>query len=341
MSYTLTSQEFEHYWWQIVNRCRVLDYNCKIKGNISYYFTYPTPEQWLSGSFIYNKVFSESVDSGIRTYNALEKEFVAKYNIFSESDQHEVNICKDRVTALKKDLRKLKRAKAAFPPIINKKNEEIRDAELRYAALLMKKMQYFKDTAEGLAERARNLYFISNCVFLLDPSSFEKKEALFGSYNVLKKSRANDQEFTTFLLNSISTLLYGIPHDISRALARYSLVKVQWRICRQTGINFFGMPVEISKSAGKFYENPVSWWTLDQINLSSWLLYYDDVVKNYEPPEHLLKNDEKLDEWVDRKVKERESERIKNAGSTRDAFDHQDVIVFGQDKEFIFDSEEQ
>jgi len=329
MSYIFGPNEFEWYWWQLVNRCRIIedkDFSVKLK------IKYPTPEQWLRGIEIYKQEYDLAIQDGIRTYNELQKDFINRYNIFTTEDVEEVERLNTEIKQLKRELRRIK-----IPILFRKKKDEIFEKEKIYYKVLLKKMKYYGETAEGFAENARNIYFAAVCTYRID-ENLQEQGLLFKSYEDIKKSCS--LEFVKFLAANINSLILGYSHEILRAMARHSYVRVQWRICRKTGINFFGFPVEIAKNAGSLFQNPVIYWTQEQINLCSWLLYYDDVIESYGPPEWLLNDDEKLDRWVEQKVKEKEAERLKSLGTTgRDAYEHEEVIVFGQDKDLIFDED--
>lgn len=330
MSYVLAQQEFDTLWWQIVNRCQIATYTYKDRVQ-KIKLVYPTADKWIRANELYNKEFKDSVDNKIRTYLELEKDFIKRYDVFSEKDRNEVEGLKSLIKLHRKELLKMT---ALSPILVQKKKDEIQKIERAYGTLLSKKMSQYQSTAEGLSEAIKNRYLVAQCTYFVD-EDLENPKRCFDSYKDLRNS--TDINLVNYLSSVYSGFLLGVSHDKLRALARNSSVRIQWRICRKTGINFFGFPVEIKKGMGEFFHGPVTTWTLNQKNLCSWLLYYDDVFENYSPPEWLVKDDEKMDEWVEKQVKEKEAKRMKEMGTTRDSFDHDDVIVMGEDKSLIFE----
>lgn len=327
MSYIFAPNEFEWLWWQLVNRCRIVEYEgLKLK------IKYPTVEQWLRGSEIYKKEYDNAIQEGIRTYSELQKDFINKYNIFTPEDAEDIEFLNSEIKQMKKQLRKIK-----TPILFKKMRDEILEKEKQYYQILMKKMKYYGESAEGFAENARNKYFCVKNVYIVN-DDLEEIGLLFKSYDDINNIKL---DFLGFLYSSMNSLILGYSHDILRAIARHPFVRTQWRISRKIGTSFFGIPLELYKKAGVIFQDPVIFWTQEQINLCSWLLYYDDIIENYGPPEWLLQDDEKLDRWVEQKIKEKEAERIKHLGTTgKDAYEHEEVIVFGQDKDLIFDIDE-
>lgn len=329
MSYVLAQQEFDQLWWQLVNRCQVVTYKHKDQLQ-KIKLVYPTADKWIRANELYATEFKDSVDNGIRTYLELERDFIKKYEIFSDDDLQEVEQLKALIKVHQKELLKMT---ALSPILVQRKKDEIRKIELAYGKLLAKKMNQYQSTAEGTADKVKTWFLVSQFTYYVD-EDLDNPKRCFNSYSDLRKSK--DNELVSYLTAVYNSFVIGISHDKLRALARSSTVRIQWRICRKTGINFFGFPVEIKKGMGEFFHGPVTTWTTNQKNLCSWLLYYDDVFENYSPPEWLIQDDSKFDKWVEKQVKEKEAKRIKDMGSERGSYDHDDVIVMGDDKNLIF-----
>lgn len=89
----------------------------------------------------------------------------------------------------------------------------------------------------------------------------------------------------------IKDMLYGVPVDVVRAVARDPSVSIRWAICEQNGMAFFsGSTAELN---------------LNQVHLCHWLRYYHESQKAFGScSKDILDNDQLFDNWVQNRLQE-------------------------------------
>jgi len=317
MSVTLSESEVRLYFTEIATGTRqfkVRDGNGKERLGI---FRQPTPKERREGARLYKEVYDLSLEEGIRTRVQLERDFINRYSFLTERESAQLRQMEAEIKLLTKQVMKYSHE----PILFKQKKEDLGKKEAEYYTLLSKRSHYYTETAEFQAESAEMFYYASVCV----PDVWSSRKDF---------SKERDKSLVSRLILELTAFIRGFDQSTLRAIARSPLVRTRWRIANKTGNPFFGIPMQ---GGSTFFATPTAEWSYDQAGVCSWLMYYDDVTQAFEAPEWMLKDDDKLDEWVQRKMKEKEAERIKNLGTgARDAYDHQDVIVFGDDRDLLF-----
>jgi hypothetical protein len=320
MSVVLSDEEVKLYFAEIATGKR----SCRIRNGkgqeIEIELRQPTVLERRKGIEIYKEAFDDCIANGIRTRKQLEKDFLERYKSVLMTEEDQVSL-----TRIESELKVIRRQLLRYDGevvLVRQKREELDKKEKEYYAILSKRLQYYTETAEYQAESAEIYFYAKFCIPSLWPA-------------VDSFSNEQDQVIKSLAISHLTSFIRGFDQSTLRALARNLNIRTRWRIANKTGSPFFGIPMQ---GGSQFFESPTADWTGDQVGLCSWLLYYDDVIQAFEAPEWLLKDDEKLDTWVDKKMQEKESERIKKLGMSgdRSAYDHQDVIVFGDDKDLLF-----
>lgn len=101
-----------------------------------------------------------------------------------------------------------------------------------------------------------------------------------------------------------------------------------------------------TKTGNPLFEGASSDWNINQVALSFWFQFYDNVYEHPERPDlKIINNDDLLDKWAEKLNKEREDRARKNSkgikGGLPSALDHDEVIIFEEEIwEDVLDEEE-
>jgi hypothetical protein len=277
----------------------------------------------------YNDAYAKAQEEGFRSLSELEKDFIEKYNLYTENDKKREDYLRAEI-----DVQNALFKAAKQPSYKEKYRESLEAAKSKYFNWVFKKLKYNDHTRESISDKARILYLVSVCTLdyaTLDQywenedQFYNNNDAIFNSL-VLKRLQIELKDF-----------LVGYETRVLRAIARSNQWKSIWSISLKTGAPLFGVPLTGGKN---IFDGPVSSWTHAQIQLCNWSMLYDSVMRGMEPPPNsIYENDELFDKYVSKLVEKQERERIKNLGASGgSAYDHGDVVVIDpQEKELLFD----
>lgn len=277
----------------------------------------------------YDNAYAEAKESGIRTRNDIQKEFIEKYNIYTEDDKRKESALQGEIDALKVMYRS-----ALTPQYKANYKEKINEAENKYFEFISKRAAYDKFSVESIAEIARLKYLVFCCTLYL-----ESLEPIWKDYSSFEEE--HEAIFIGDLINQISIMLLGYPSDILRAIARSYQWRSIWNVSAKTQAMLFGMPIGVQRAGTNPFSAAVADWSNAQIQLCNWSIFYDNLMQSPEPPPHqVLEDDDLCDKYVEKQIEKQEKERLKNVGPKGPAGNGgSDVFVFGDEKEFLFDDE--
>lgn len=273
-------------------------------------FKFPDNEIKQKAQLIYEKTFAEAVKGGILPNKELE-ELVESRNLITKEEILKLKKLKDQLEAQEILLGKTTRVKANQERIkqaINRLRTEIRQIEFKKSSKLLM-------SAETKAEEEKTFFVCSQCVYKEDNSLF------WPTYEEAKKeTRLNlkDRVLIRYL-----KFYSGLPVNITREIARSSLWRIRYINSMKTSDPLFGVPA--------------SCYTTDQINLSYWSNYYQNIYEMMpedRPSDMVIEDDDALDAYMKTFYEERNREdsarKSKNKRSGRlSAFDAEEVIVTG------------
>lgn len=329
MTVRLNDEEVDKYFYEVASGRRNVSVK-NVRGRvIDVSIRHPTPEERIEGNRIYENVYKKALNRKILTREEMEKNFIPNNKLYNQVDIQRMSKLKSDIAVLKIGLKK---------PILSgmvKRQKKEKLNKLEYELFYIcyeKEHKYYEATCETLSNKKRNHYFAYICPekygeigtrFWKNKNSFASSINIVLVLNIIR-------EFTIF--NA------GIDHGILRAIARSQKVKTMWVISTKTGAPLFGIPMS---GGQQFFSQPISRWTTNQMNLAGWLNYYQNVSESSDPPpEYITEDDEKFDKFVQDMIRKKETERIKNIGSTsgkrRGSRDHEDLILFGDEREAYF-----
>jgi hypothetical protein len=317
MSVVLTDAEAILYFTEIASATRSFAVEDEVGTQRRGVLQQPTPLQRRVGAETYRETYEVCLKEGIRTRKQLETDFLERYQPLTDQEQATLRRLEGQRAVIEKKILR----SGSEPLLLRQQREELEKVNVEYYSLLSKRTNYYTSTAEYQAERSEMIYYAECCATDVwpTPAGFRNE---------------TDRVLIERMVNHLAGFIRGFDQGTLRALARSPVVRTRWRVSNKTGSPFFGIPMAGGQA---FFARPTADFTQDQINLCSWLMYYDDVSQAFEAPEWILNDDDKLDKWVEKKVQEREAERLKRVGSSgKTGHDHQDVIVFDEDREFMF-----
>lgn len=144
---------------------------------------------------------------------------------------------------------------------------------------------------------------MSRCTYV-----FDTRQLVWGDYRALGEEHdvALFREYYKLFLQMIS----GYSQSVIRLIVRSTSWYLRWMSAKETSCPLF--------------PNPITDWNVNQISLSYWSMYYDNLRQESDAPKNeLLKDDQAVDRWVKQKQDERERDRVKQAsGALNQNQDH-------------------
>ncbi len=270
------------------------------KGEIRLKIVNPTFDQCLEACSVYQQAYHEAYQEEVMCLDEIE-EWMIEHNLWSQEDE-------DKIEGLRKDLERLK------VEIYNNRHNEaicrqirmgLRAGERQLTETHMKKMAYFSNTREGIAETEKARWLTENCTY--------RNGDLYDFAHVS----------VDYVLSLYKDTMLD-PKD-TRDLARNEPWKSIWITSKGTG-----SPLFANVDTRELNEN--------QRNVVLWSQMYDNIQESLEcPTDDVIKDDDMLDGWfiVQRKNREKDkaendfesgtkSDKIKNAGEV--------YVMAGSDK---------
>jgi len=271
-------------------------------------FKFPSNEIKQRAQLIYERAFEDAVKSGMLPTEQLEK-LVEARNLITVEEIKRLQKLKSQLEAQEILLGKTTRVKAnqeRIKQVINRLRTEIRQIEFKKSSKLLM-------SAETKAEEDRTFYVCSRCVYNEDDSLF------WPSFDAAKKETRLDLKDN--ILIAYLRFYSGLPVDVIREIARSGLWRIRYINSMKTSDPLFGVPT--------------SCYTTDQINLSYWSNYYQNIYEMMpedRPSDLVIEDDDALDAYMkgfyEERTREEAARRSKNKRSGKlSAFDSEEVIV--------------
>lgn len=300
---SLTHEEVEKYLTKIFTGIE-----CTYVKDVLLVFKFPSNEIKQRAQLVYDRSFEEAVKSGILPMADLEQ-LVEARNLISKEEIKNLTKLRNKLDAQEILLGKTTRVKAnqeRIKQVINRLRTEIRQIEFKKSSKLLM-------SAETKAEEDRTFFVCSRCVYDEDNNLF------WPSYDAAKKETRI--ELKDKILIAYLKFYSGLPVSIIRELARSSLWRIRYINSVKTSDPLFGVPT--------------SHYTTDQINLSYWSNFYQniyDMMPEDRPSDLVIEDDEALDAFLKTFYEERNREEaVRKSKSKRSgrisAFDAEEVIV--------------
>jgi hypothetical protein len=270
---------------------------------------YPGNELKQRASLLYDKAYKDAIDSGLLPLEEFEKLLLAR-GVLSEDDQEELNKLKSKLEAQNILLSKTVKVRANQERI----KRTIDSLQSKIDNLIYKKQSKLVMSAESKADEYRTQYMCWASTYYLDGPRVWPS---FHDY-------MDDSEFNlkNKVLNTFIHLTNGINVETIRFVARSTLWRIRYNNSRKTAEQLFG--------------NPAARYTADQLNLSYWSNFYDNVysmMPEDRPQDVTIEDDKSLDAFMDEYYKElsndaaaRRSNSSMHKGAMS-AFDAEEVIV--------------
>ena len=328
----LTYEEISKYITEITTGLKPIKVRAVGLGNEEYIKTImlrqPTSEEKRIAQLKHDEAEEKAIENGFRSIKEINKDFIGKHNIYTEEDVRKEGALKGQIEAIK-----LMYKTAVTREYKENYKGKIKKAEEEYFSFISKKSEYERFSVEAHAEVARLKYLTFCCALHLSDLS-----QYWPSPDDYKKE--SDSKLISDIMSHIGISLFGYPSDVIRALARSSQWRSIWSITAKTQASIFGMPVGVQRAGKSVFSGAVADFSNNQIQICSWSIFYDNLMQSAEPPaDSVIEDDDLCDRYVQVQIEKQEKERIKNMGPKASAGDHADVIVFGDEKDFLFDPE--
>ena len=271
-------------------------------------FKYPTNEIKQRANLVYERSFTKAVKEGMLPAVELEK-LVEKRNIITVEELNKLKKLKGQLEAQEIILGKTTRVKAnqdRIKQVINRLRHEIRQIEFKKSSKLLM-------SAETKAEEDKTFYVCSSCVYT------EEDVLFWPSYkSALKETRLDLKDR---ILLKYLRFYSGLPVSIIRSIARSNIWRIRYVNSIKTSDPLFGVPT--------------SKYTTDQLNLSYWSNYYQNIYEMLpedRPSDIVIEDDDALDAYMKTFYEERNKEEahrkhVNKRSGKLSAFDSEEVII--------------
>lgn len=273
-------------------------------------FRHPDLETRQLADAIYERSYNRAIEEGLLPLEKLEN-LIAERGIYTEQDQQQVDRLRSQLEAQTVLLSKTVKVKANRDRISNK----ISDLKNQIAEILNKKHSRLILSAESKSEEAKNQYLCWACVFKSDGSH------LWLTYE--DYSLDTDLHFKSEVLSRFVDFLSGLDITTIRYLARHTLWRIRYTNSMKTSDQLFG--------------TPSSHYSSDQLSLTYWSNFYDQVysmMPEDRPADEVIEDDVSLDAYMSEYYKElnneaavRRGNKQQNTKGSMSAFDKEEVIV--------------
>ena len=272
-------------------------------------FKHPTNEIKQRANLIYERSFDDAVKSGILPLAELEI-LVEKRNIIKVGEINKLKKLKSQLEAQEILLSKTTRVKAnqdRIKQVINRLRHEISQIEFKKNSKLLM-------SAETKADEDKIFYICSRCVFNEDNTLFWPTHA-----KALKENRIDLKDR---ILVKYLKFYSGMSVNIIRAIARSSIWRIRYINSIKTSDPLFGVPT--------------SEYTTDQLNLSYWSNYYQNIYEMLpedRPSDITIEDDDALDAYMNSFYQERSKDaavrkhKSKRSGKLSALDNSEEVII--------------
>jgi hypothetical protein len=274
-------------------------------------FKYPTKHEFRLGSLEEKRVEKEAKQDEFPTIEEMNKLMVER-GIWKQEYDEEIAELSSKIDGIRKvrdnvNLTKTEKRKKIL-------SESITTHERRIAELQLIREPFISKTLEHKVHRAKSEFLSWSCSY--DAFTEKKVWPTFDKYLL----DTNDILKAEILTNFID-FVGGHTTEEIRYIARSNLWRINYIVSSKASANLFG--------------RPVSEFTIDQLNLTYWSSFYENILSMLpedQPDQEVVEDDEALDRWLEDYHKERTQERQEARDSKRfgpsSAMKKDEVIVF-------------
>lgn len=288
-SVELTYQEAEEILESIIHNKRLvsIDANSQCEFVV---FSHASADEHLRGRLVYKKALLEAEKEELPSISDVDL-MLAKNNLIPKEDQLKIQELEEKLQAQKKllDMTKIPGRRAPIEEVIKKYKEEL--AEIRN-----KREIYYYMSRERKADEELILFLVWASTH--NPETGEKYWPSFSDFQ-----KETNVLFTNEVIKQFSTFNRGLPTSTIRFLARHTLWRIRY--------------VAALKVGGSLFCRDLADLTPDQMALLYWSSFYQSVYEmlpDEQPEETIIKDDDALDEYMERYFQRRDQERA--AGKT-------------------------
>lgn len=258
-----------------------------------------------------NKYLKEGHLSEADLTEELQKEF------FSTEDQEALEEAQSKLKSYQTLLKK----RALGTELYERDNARVTELQAQIQNLQFKRNSSKQHTAEYRAREDKYIMLMSQCLLTMEGNrKWNSPEEL--------QEDLEDIHHLYGLLNEYLAFYFGFETSKIRQIAR----SPQWK-------NYY-----ISSNRGliTLFNRPAQDLSLDQLNLTSWSIFYADVSEmslKDRPSAEMLEDDERLDKYLADYMRKFEAEsdleRSKASGKMGSASNHQHVIVTAESENYV------
>lgn len=255
------------------------------------WFKYPTLEDKQIAQYYYQDMYESSIKKLVPTVEQTIEEH-KKNGGWSDEKEKQLEKLPTFIEQTKNEIKNTKQ-----PSKIKKLTDWQKLLERIYLETLGAKNRMLSNTVEYVSNERSTTYLVWRCFTTID------NKPLWPTFD--KMIQSSDISYINELINLYVQESMPLSEDKIRKLARQATWRVRWGVAKSDTTNLFGRSLIDA--------------TIDQFMLVYWSQVYDMVYESLErPPDRIIENDEKLDEWLNDESKKYKNEieaRFGNHGS--------------------------
>lgn len=245
------------------------------------WYIFPGIKQKLYAQYVYNKRLKEAKAEGVPSSDESLKNHI-KLGLWDDLKEKNLGLIpkfiEETEDKIKKEKNKLSKEKY---------EKWLRVLQREFMLLLNIRNTILLNSAEYLAHESCSHFLMWECLRNYDDSR------LWSKFEDIENS--TDVDYITELLNLLADASKELSIKDVRQLAKDNSWRVRWRAVEGDFSHLFG------RSAQDL--------TNDQFLLTYWSGVYDSVYENFErPPDEIINDDDKLDEWLKEQSEKRQRE---------------------------------
>lgn len=252
-----------------------VEYNGEV---IPVVYSEPSQDILLEADWKYEQSYKTSIARGVLTKDEMYRKMIED-DLWSYDKEIELNTIEDKIKDLRKSLTTLEFQEKRKRGV----KTQIDLMEKRLDELTQEKHQLDHMTAEGVAEKVKKKFIVSQVVDI--------------DKDLLTNSSFLDRLTGEYYRNGF------IPEKVIREIARSEPWRIQWVVSKNTGTPLFG--------------HPLTEVTDTQYRLLMWTRVYDFAFEHTNPPpDYVINDDDEFDAWYEKAVREiqRDNEVKKHQG---------------------------
>ena len=274
-------------------------------------FKYPTKYEFKLANLEETRVENQAKKDEFPTIEEMTKLMIAR-NIWKEEYDQEIKELSSKIEGIKKvrdnqNLTKTDKRREVL-------SESIRKHETRIAELQLIREPFISKTLEHAVHRAKSSFLSWSCSY----AAFTR-DRIWKSFNEYTSDK--DSLLKAEILTNFIDFIGGHTTEEIRYVARSNLWRINYIVASKANANLFG--------------RSVSEFTIDQLNLTYWSSFYENInsmLPEDQPDQETIEDDDALDKWLEEYHHERTQERQEARHSKRfgasSAMKKDEVIVF-------------